>query len=111
MERCGVADEANGFLGATSTDTDIDNVNVPATTLDAWADLEGVRSIDLLAIDTEGMGPEVLPVRSAYCRSNACASLSLNTTCIEHGAQRRSRPLLNASTLSATTVFLRTPLH
>jgi FkbM family methyltransferase len=60
VERCGVADAGNGFVGATGTDTDIGNVNVPATTLDAWADLEGVRGIDLLAIDTEGMDPEVL---------------------------------------------------
>jgi FkbM family methyltransferase len=60
VERCGVADASNNFEGATKTDRDIDNVKVPATTLDTWADLEGIGIIDLLAVDTEGMDPEVL---------------------------------------------------
>ena len=60
VERCGVADSTMGFSGATKEDRDIGTIEVPATTLDVWAAEEGVHMIDLLAVDTEGMDPEVL---------------------------------------------------
>ena len=65
VERCGVADASNGNLGATASDHDIGTINVPATTLDAWAEIEQLGVIDLLAVDTEGMDPEVLKGASA----------------------------------------------
>ena len=69
VERCGVADAEKGFLGATKSDSDIGTVSVPAVTLDAWAETEGVTLIDLLAVDTEGMDPEVLKGASRLLES------------------------------------------
>jgi FkbM family methyltransferase len=69
VERCGVADAEKGFLGATKSDNDIGTVSVPAVTLDAWAETEGVTLIDLLAVDTEGMDPEVLKGASRLLES------------------------------------------
>lgn len=51
-ETCGVVEEGAPAGGTT--------VEVPAYTLDGWAAARGVRAIDVLAIDTEGLDAPVL---------------------------------------------------
>lgn len=56
-EGCGiVTDKDGGGQWGNSKAT----LKVPASTLDAWADAQGIQRFDVLCIDAEGMDPEVL---------------------------------------------------
>jgi FkbM family methyltransferase len=71
LERCGV--EAAGTAGKVAT-WNHDQVmieNVPASTVDAMAEKFGVAAdIDVLAVDTEGLDPEVIDGAAGMLRAH-----------------------------------------
>jgi hypothetical protein len=77
IEGCGAL--ADGDAGGAGGSAAV----VPATTLDAWAAAAGVRRIDLLALDVEGLEPTVLNGTRALLARRAVRALLF-----EYGSKR-----------------------